>query len=441
MVYPQEVFLCIYLVNRVYILKIGWRNAQMEEKKKSVIKPTLCLVAKNFSNHEVGKNAAALAYYLLFTIFPLMIFFSNLLGLLDINISFASEQINRFMPRDVVILLESYFDYVSNSSSYKLLWFSLVFSIWFPMRAASGIMDSVRVAYHLEKPENSIKYIMKQLLYTVVLLFAIVACLILTIIGKKFMMFIWSITPDETMWLVELFASIWQYFRFLPIGLLMLVPLGSLYSLSLDEKQKQGAMIPGILVAMFVWMVASIAFSFYVENIASYSIIYGTLGAMIILLMWLYLTALSIIMGVEFNAALQEVRGEEFQIRTEIEKLDLKERAKKIKTDVPAIFLALKEKDTPLIAKIFAGITIVYALSPIDLVPDFIPGLGYLDDVIILPVLIALTIKYIPKDVLERSREQSEGMWQDGKPKKWYYAIPILVIWFFVFYLIYCVVK
>ena len=413
----------------------------MEEKKKSVIKPTLCLVAKNFSNHEAGKNAAALAYYLLFTIFPLMIFFSNLFGLLDINISFSSEQINRFMPRDVVILLESYFDYVSNSSSYKLLWFSLVFSIWFPMRAASGIMDSVRVAYHLEKPENSVRYIMKQLLYTVVLLFAIVASLILTIIGKNFMIFIWSITPDETMWLAEVFASIWQYFRFVPIALLMLAALGSLYSLSLDEKQKRGAMIPGILVAMFVWMVASIAFSFYVENIASYSVIYGTLGAMIILLMWLYLTAFSIIIGVEFNAALQEVRGEEFQIRTEIEKLDLKERAKKIKTDVPAIFLALKEKDTPLIAKIFAGITVVYALSPIDLVPDFIPGFGYLDDVIILSVLIALTIKYIPKDVLERSREKSEGMWQDGKPKKWYYAIPILAIWFLVFYLIYCVVK
>ena len=157
--------------------------------------------------------------------------------------------------------------------------------------------------------------------------------------------------------------------------------------------------------------------------------------------MWLYLTAFSIIIGVEFNAALQEVRGEQFQIKAEIEKLDLKEHVKKIKTDIPAIFLALKEKDTPIIAKIFAGITIIYALSPIDLVPDFISGVGYLDDVIILPALIALTIKYIPKDILERSREKSEGIWKDGNPKKWYYAIPILVIWFLVFYLIYCVLK
>ena len=109
--------------------------------------------------------------------------------------------------------------------------------------------------------------------------------------------------------------------------------------------------------------------------------------------------------------------------------MNLKERAKKLKTDIPAILLALKDKETPIVAKIFAGITVAYALSPVDLVPDFIPVLGYLDDVILLPMLVALTIKFIPEDALERNRKQSEGMWKDGKPKKWYYAIPIVIFW------------
>ena len=112
--------------------------------------------------------------------------------------------------------------------------------------------------------------------------------------------------------------------------------------------------------------------------------------------------------------------------------MDLKARAKKLKTDIPVLFLALKDKDTPMIAKIFAGITVVYALSPVDLVPDFIPVFGYLDDVILLPMLVALTIKFIPQDVLERNRKQAEGLWQDGKPKEWYYAIPIIVIWIII---------
>ena len=116
--------------------------------------------------------------------------------------------------------------------------------------------------------------------------------------------------------------------------------------------------------------------------------------------------------------------------------MDLKQRAKKLKTDIPAIFLALKDNETPILAKIFAGITVAYALSPIDLVPDFIPVLGYLDDVILLPMLVALTIKFIPEDVLERNRRQSEGMWNEGKPKKWYYAIPIMLTWLVIIVLL-----
>ena len=109
--------------------------------------------------------------------------------------------------------------------------------------------------------------------------------------------------------------------------------------------------------------------------------------------------------------------------------MNFKERAKRLKSDIPAIFLALKDKNTPIIAKILAAITVAYALSPIDLIPDFIPVLGYLDDLLILPALAALTIKLIPKEKLEKCRKKADGLWENGKPKKWYYALPIVIIW------------
>ena len=116
--------------------------------------------------------------------------------------------------------------------------------------------------------------------------------------------------------------------------------------------------------------------------------------------------------------------------------MNIKERAKKLKYDIPAVFIALKKKETPIIAKILAGITVAYALSPIDLIPDFIPVLGYLDDVLLLPALIALTIKLLPKDVFEKCRMEAENLWSDGKPKKWYYAIPIVIIWLLIIWLL-----
>lgn len=124
-------------------------------------------------------------------------------------------------------------------------------------------------------------------------------------------------------------------------------------------------------------------------------------------------------------------------------KLNLKEKARDLKKNIVAIFLALKKKETPWYAKLVAGITVGYALSPIDLIPDFIPILGYLDDIVILPILILLSIQLIPKDIMEQSVCEAENMWKDGKPKKWYYSIPIVFIWllnlFLFFY--YIVIK
>lgn len=114
----------------------------------------------------------------------------------------------------------------------------------------------------------------------------------------------------------------------------------------------------------------------------------------------------------------------------------LSARAKQLKIDIPAVFIALKRNDTPILAKIIAAITIAYALSPIDLIPDFIPVLGYLDDLIILPLLCAAAIKLIPKDIMDSCRKDAENLWSNGKPKKWYYAIPIIIFWLLIIFLI-----
>lgn len=117
---------------------------------------------------------------------------------------------------------------------------------------------------------------------------------------------------------------------------------------------------------------------------------------------------------------------------SEDKRVNLRDKTKELKADIPVIYLVLKDKDTPVLAKVFAGIMVGYALSPIDLIPDFIPVLGYLDDVILLPLFIILTMKMIPEEIWEKNRRLSENLWKDGRPKKWYYAVPIIVLWILV---------
>lgn len=116
--------------------------------------------------------------------------------------------------------------------------------------------------------------------------------------------------------------------------------------------------------------------------------------------------------------------------------MKLKERAQKLKNDIPSVFLALKHRRTPVLAKVLAAVAVCYMLSPVDLIPDFIPVLGSLDDLILLPALIALTIKLIPGDVWAECREKSGNKWADGKPKKWYYAVPFVFIWALIIFFI-----
>ena len=114
----------------------------------------------------------------------------------------------------------------------------------------------------------------------------------------------------------------------------------------------------------------------------------------------------------------------------------LKSQAKALKHNISALYLAYKRRDVPVLAKIIIIITIAYALSPIDLIPDFIPVLGYLDDLIILPFLIFLSLKLIPADIFAECKEQAKNLWKDEKPKKWYYAIPIMVIYGVILFVI-----
>ena len=114
---------------------------------------------------------------------------------------------------------------------------------------------------------------------------------------------------------------------------------------------------------------------------------------------------------------------------------NLKENAKTIKKMVPALWIAMKKKETPIIAKLFTLLTLGYALSPIDLIPDFIPVIGYLDDLILLPLMILITVKLIPKGIMDQSMIESEGMW-DRLPKMNWFIIIIVLIWGLIIYMI-----
>ncbi len=110
----------------------------------------------------------------------------------------------------------------------------------------------------------------------------------------------------------------------------------------------------------------------------------------------------------------------------------IKQWAKKLKSYIAILYIAYRHKLTPWYAKLAAIITVGYALSPIDLIPDFIPVLGFVDDAILLPILIWLSLKLIPKEVIEFSRGEAESAFSKGKPKNYTAGAIIILIWLLI---------
>ena len=110
-----------------------------------------------------------------------------------------------------------------------------------------------------------------------------------------------------------------------------------------------------------------------------------------------------------------------------------------LKKDVMVLWFVLKNPHTPIVTKLFAFVTVAYALSPVDLIPDFIPILGYLDDLIIVPILIWVTLKLVPQNVMIQAREQAQEWFKENQRKPSsriglliIVALWCLIVWFFI---------
>ena len=119
---------------------------------------------------------------------------------------------------------------------------------------------------------------------------------------------------------------------------------------------------------------------------------------------------------------------------------DWRIRAKALRQEVYALYLCTRHPNTPLYAKVFALLVVTYALSPIDLIPDFIPILGYIDDLVVIPCGIALLIRMMPRDVLEECRLEARAL-PDGTPVRWAGGVLMVCLWALAIYATILIIK
>ena len=262
-------------------------------------------MVRRFVQHKVGVQSAALAFYLLFMIFPFLIFISALLGLLDLNVTAILLVLGEFLPREVVDIVQAYLLHVGQEPNVRLMLFGLFFSLWFPMRATSALMQAVRQAYHLGPPRREIIHWLKTLIYTVMLILTIAVTLAFMTVGDRLLSWLMVQFRLPVFW-----AELWRRLRFPAAGTAGYFALFFLYALSQDGVRPWRELWPGTAAALAAWLGLNWLYAEYVERFAHYSLLYGSIGAVIVLLIWLNMTAMVLILGAEFNGTLLSLRNE-----------------------------------------------------------------------------------------------------------------------------------
>ena len=264
------------------------------------------LMVQRYLRHNVAIQSAALAFYLLFMLFPFMIFISALLGVLQLDVAGIIAELGDLLPREIGDFIKMYLNFVGENPSIRLMFFGLFFSIYFPMRATNVLMRAVRTAYHLGPPHRPTRHLLKTLSYTILLIVTISLTLTLMTIGDRILLY-----AVEHLHLPTFIASTWMRLRFPAAAIVAYFALYFLYAMAQDTRQPWRNIYPGTLAALAGWMLISFLYSLYLEHVAHYSLLYGSIGTLIVLLVWLYMTAITLIMGAEFNGTLLSMRRDE----------------------------------------------------------------------------------------------------------------------------------
>jgi membrane protein len=275
-------------------------------------RPGVWQVAKRsvqeFSADDMITYAAALSYHVFFSLFPFVIFLLALLGVLNFTSLFdwLIKQSQTVLPGQASGLVKNIVSQIRGQAASGLLSFGAILALWSASAAVRAAMHALNVAYDTEDRAVWKKYPLS-ILYTLVLAVLVIAAVGLIVLGSTVAQWF-----GQLVGLGSLFVTMWTWLRIPVAVVLMMLILALVYYLFPKTDQPFRFITPGAIIAVIVWVAASLGFSWYVKNFASYSATYGAVAAVIVLLLYFFISAAIMLFGAEINAEVyQQVAAEE----------------------------------------------------------------------------------------------------------------------------------
>jgi membrane protein len=256
-----------------------------------------------YQDDEVGALGAQMTYYLILAFFPFLIFLMTIMSYTRVTTSAILSNFSTIVAKDTYTVIESFINNVLESKNSTLLSFGMLGTIWAASAGIMAIIKGLNKAYDEEENRPFWKVKGISLLLTLAMGVVLLLSFVLLIFGEGFgeHVFKWLHIPNN-------FDTVWNLFKFFIPLITMFIVFIFIYKITPNRRITLKEVVPGSVFSTLGWIVTSVLFAFYVNHWGSYTKTYGSIGGVIVLLVWMYLSSVIILMGGEINATLAFIR-------------------------------------------------------------------------------------------------------------------------------------
>jgi membrane protein len=256
---------------------------------------------KEFFDDGMTIHASALAYQVIFSIFPFALFLIALLGFLHLPQFFdwLLQQAATLFPQQAMDQVNQVIHQLQQPKG-GLLSFGMILALWTASAGIRATMYALNVAYNVEEGRPVWKRYPLSILYTIGIAAMLIAAAALLLIGPKAIDWL-----AQQIGLEQLFVTLWTWLRWPAVLFLMILAVAVIYYVAPDVEQKFRFITPGAVLAVVTWIIGSLAFDYYVKNFANYNAMYGSIGTIIVMLLYFFLSAAVLLFGAEINAVIE----------------------------------------------------------------------------------------------------------------------------------------
>ncbi|MEC5424172.1 YihY/virulence factor BrkB family protein [Virgibacillus sp. C22-A2] len=250
---------------------------------------------------DVFGLAAQLAYFFLLSLFPFLLFLLTIVGYLPIEEIEVIDFISTYAPAQIVELIDTNVSQLVTQQNGGLLSFGIIGTLWAASNGVNALMRTFNRAYEVSEDRSFIMSRLIAIVLTFAMLAVIVIAFLLPIFGRMIGIYIFSLFG-----LSEGFLTVWETMRWVVSSIVFFVVFMALYKLAPNKRIYFKNAVWGAVFATIFWQISSLGFSYYVSSIGNYSATYGSLGTVIVLMIWFYLSGIIIMTGGIINAVIRK---------------------------------------------------------------------------------------------------------------------------------------